>query len=207
MVQIVKSRSRNLFSIIDLRELKTDAGAMEEDQRQRQILSAARTLFFERGIRATTIAAISEAAGIAKPTLYSRYKDKDAIFHAVVASILDEFRELMDAEFSKPGSAEERLTAALVVKYSALFDMMQSPHVVQFMEDKVIYAGQAFAKLANDVAKRIEEIVSQEGYNNPSALTHLILSCVSGIHKNARTRDEVAYEIKTVVHALLTASK
>lgn len=178
-----------------------------EDQRQQKILSAARTLFFERGLRATTMAAISDAAGIAKPTLYSRYKDKDAVFHAVIASVLDELRALMDAEFSKSGSAEQRLTAALVAKYSAVFDMLQSPHLAQIMEDKVIYAGHAFEKLNNDVATRIEKMMSEAGYTNPSALTHLILSCALGIHKNARTRDEVAHELTTVVHALLSAAK
>jgi len=178
-----------------------------EDQRQKQILSAAKALFFERGLRATTMAAISDTAGIAKPTLYSRYKDKNAIFHAVVATILEELRALMDVELSKPGSAEERLTAALVVKYCAVFDMLQSPHVAQMMEDKVIYAGHAFEKLNNDIATRIEETISQAGYNNPSALTHLILSCAFGIHKNARTRDDVARDLTTVVHAILAASK
>ncbi|MEP3676150.1 TetR/AcrR family transcriptional regulator [Sulfitobacter sp.] len=176
-----------------------------KDQRQSQILNAAKTLFFERGLRATTMAAISETAGIAKPTLYSRYKDKNAVFQAMIASILDELWELMDAEFSKSGSVEARLAAALVAKYSVVFDMLQSPHVAQMMEDKVLYAGHAFEKLNTDVAKRIEGMVSEEGYTNPSELTHLILSCALGIHRNARTREDVAREITTVVYALLAS--
>ena len=178
-----------------------------DDQRQKQILTAARALFFERGLRATTMEAISEAAGIAKPTLYARYKDKNAVFQAVVVSILDELRALMDAEFSKPGSTEDRLTAALVAKYSAVFDMLQSPHAAQLMEDKVIYAGHAFQMLNTDVARRIESMTAEAGYNNPSTLTRLILSCASGIQKNARTRTDIAHDLKTVVHALLTTWK
>lgn len=177
------------------------------DQRQNQILNAARALFFERGLRATTMAAISETAGIAKPTLYSRYKDKNAIFQAVVASILDELRTLMDEEFSKSGSVEDRLTAALVAKYCVVFDMLQSPHVSQMMEDKVLYAGEAFEKLNADVAKRIEGMICEAGYANPSDLTHLILSCAFGIHRNARTRENVARDITILVHSLLTTSK
>ncbi|MDO6588800.1 hypothetical protein DS901_14605 [Loktanella sp. D2R18] len=177
------------------------------DQRQNQILSAAKTLFFERGLRATTMAAISDVAGIAKPTLYSRYKDKNAIFQAVIASILDELRALMDEKFSKSGSVEDRLTAALVAKYCVVFDMLQSPHVAQMMEDKVLYAGEAFEKLNTDVAKRIEGMLSEEGYTNPSELTHLILSCAFGIHRNALTRENVARDITTVVHSLLTTPK
>lgn len=176
-----------------------------EDSRQKQIISAAKALFFERGLRATTMAAISKAAGVAKPTLYSRYKDKNAVFQAVVASILDDLRALMDEEFSKTGSVEERLTAALVAKYCAVFDMLQSPHVAQMMEDKVLYAGHEFEKLNTDVATRIEGMIAKAGYNEPSELTHLILSCAFGIHRRADTREEVARDITTVVRALLTA--
>ncbi|MEO9823112.1 MAG: TetR/AcrR family transcriptional regulator [Yoonia sp.] len=178
-----------------------------KDERQNQILNAARALFFERGLRATTMAAISDAAGIAKPTLYSRYKEKNAVFQAVVASILDELRALMDEEFSKSGSVEGRLTAALVAKYCVVFDMLQSPHVAQMMEDKVLYAGEAFEKLNTDVARRIEGMMAEAGYTNPSDLTHLILSCAFGIHRNARTREDVARDITAVVHALLAVSK
>lgn len=177
------------------------------DQRQNQILNAARALFFERGLRATTMAAISETAGIAKPTLYSRYKDKNAVFQAVVASILDELRTMMDEEFSKSGSVEDRLTAALVAKYCVVFDMLQSPHVAQMMEDKVLYAGEAFEKLNTDVAKQIDGMICEAGYTNPSDLSHLILSCAFGIHRNARTRENVARDITAVVHSLLTTSK
>ncbi|MEP3347863.1 MAG: TetR/AcrR family transcriptional regulator [Litoreibacter sp.] len=191
---------------IDVSAPETDVGPMK-DQRQNQILSAAKTLFFERGLRATTMAAISEAAGIAKPTLYSRYKDKNAIFHAMIASILNDLWELMDAEFSKSGSIESRLTAALVAKYCAVFDMLQSPHVAQMMEDKVLYAGHAFEKLNTDVTKRIESMISEGGYTNPSELTHLILSCAFGIHRNAHTREDVARDITAVVYALLAAAK
>lgn len=177
------------------------------DQRQNQILSAAQTLFFERGLRATTMAAISETAGVAKPTLYSRYKDKNAVFQAVVASILDELRGLMDDEFAKSGSVEDRLAAALVAKYCVVFDMLQSPHVAQMMEDRVLYAGEAFEKLNADVAKRIEGMISEAGYTNPSDLTHLILSCAFGIHRNGLTRENVARDITAVVHSLLKTQK
>ncbi len=192
--------------MIDADTAKNDVDVMD-DQRQKQILKAARTLFFERGLRATTMEAISETAGIAKPTLYNRYKDKNAVFQSVVVTILDELRALMDAELSKPGNIEDRLTAALIAKYCGVFDMLQSPHAAQMMEDKVIYAGHAFEKLSNDIAIRIEGMATEAGYNNPSALTRVILSCAAGIHKNARTRDDVAQDLKTIVHALLATSK
>jgi AcrR family transcriptional regulator len=174
-----------------------------EDKRQNQILNAAKTLFFEHGLRATTMAAICDAAGVAKPTLYSRYKDKNAVFQAVVEGILDELRALMEDEFSKSGPIEERLAAALSAKYCAVFDMLQSPHVAKMMDDKILYAGQAFEKLNTDVSTQIESMLAQEGYTEPGALTHLILSCAAGIHKNAATREDVARDIGAVVYALL----
>ncbi len=53
--------------------------------KDRAILMAARALLFARGPRALTMEAVARAAGVSKPTLYSRYAGRRELLLAVVA--------------------------------------------------------------------------------------------------------------------------
>jgi AcrR family transcriptional regulator len=48
------------------------------------IVEVATRLFIERGFDATSIDAVAEAAGVSKPTVYARYRDKRELFEAVL---------------------------------------------------------------------------------------------------------------------------
>jgi TetR/AcrR family transcriptional repressor of mexJK operon len=56
----------------------------EAARREARIVEAAMQLFIERGFDATSIDAVAEAAGVSKPTLYARYRDKRELFEAVL---------------------------------------------------------------------------------------------------------------------------
>ena len=55
------------------------------ERRRHEILAAARTLFFEKGYRGTTIRQIAEAAGYSKRTVYLDYPSKDELFLTLCA--------------------------------------------------------------------------------------------------------------------------
>jgi TetR/AcrR family transcriptional repressor of mexJK operon len=63
----------------------------EAARREARIVEVATQLFIERGFDATSIDAVAEAAGVSKPTLYSRYQDKRALFEAVLQDRLREW--------------------------------------------------------------------------------------------------------------------
>lgn len=63
----------------------------EAARREARIVEVATRLFIERGFDGTSIDAVAEAAGISKPTLYSRYQDKRALFEAVLQDRLREW--------------------------------------------------------------------------------------------------------------------
>lgn len=56
----------------------------EAEARDVRLLDVATRLFMERGFDATSIDAVAEAAGISKPTVYARYRDKRDLFAAVL---------------------------------------------------------------------------------------------------------------------------
>lgn len=61
------------------RPTRKDAEAIDA-----RILSAAATLFIERGVDGTSLEAVAAAAAVSKPTLYARYADKTQLFTAVI---------------------------------------------------------------------------------------------------------------------------
>jgi TetR/AcrR family transcriptional repressor of mexJK operon len=56
----------------------------EAEARDARLLDVATKLFMERGFDGTSIDAVAEAAGVSKPTVYARYRDKRDLFAAVL---------------------------------------------------------------------------------------------------------------------------
>ncbi len=60
------------------------------DSRQRQIVDAARGLFFSRGYDAVSIQEIIDAVGIAKGTFYHHFASKEELLERLVDDVSDE---------------------------------------------------------------------------------------------------------------------
>ncbi|MDH7794034.1 MULTISPECIES: TetR/AcrR family transcriptional regulator [unclassified Beijerinckia] len=56
----------------------------EAVRRDARLLEVAATMFMERGFEGTSIDAVAEKAGVGKPTIYARYRDKAELFTAVM---------------------------------------------------------------------------------------------------------------------------
>ncbi len=56
----------------------------EAVRRDVRLLDVATNLFMERGFDCTSIDAVAETAGVSKPTVYARYRDKRDLFAAVL---------------------------------------------------------------------------------------------------------------------------
>jgi AcrR family transcriptional regulator len=82
------------------------ARAKSEDKRN-AILSAATTVFAERGLGAAT-AAISHAAGVAEGTLFTYFKTKDELVNALYREIKLELADAMMSDFPRRASVRDR---------------------------------------------------------------------------------------------------
>ena len=104
----------------------TQAQALQRDAR---IVTVAAHLFMEHGFDGTSIDAVAQAAGVSKPTLYARYRDKRALFMAVVEERIREWlvplstAAEVQALQAEPGDAE----AVLDGLSRALLAHTQSP--------------------------------------------------------------------------------
>lgn len=74
-----------------------------------RILTTALDLFATKGYDATAVREICEAAGITKPTLYHFFGSKDGVLQALVRTGFQQYRAIVDAAMSSPGSFKERV--------------------------------------------------------------------------------------------------
>jgi TetR/AcrR family transcriptional regulator, mexJK operon transcriptional repressor len=87
----------------------------EAVRRDARLLEVATTLFMERGFDGTTIDAVAETAGVSKPTVYARYRDKRDLFAAVLRGRIRDWLAPLSAAAeaqateSNPKSAETTL--------------------------------------------------------------------------------------------------
>lgn len=101
----------------------------EAAKRDARLVEIATALFMERGFDATTIDAVAEAASVGKATLYARYRDKSALFAAVVQRKVDRWVEVSASDIPKPGEkvadvllgmARRMVAATLVPEFIAI---------------------------------------------------------------------------------------
>lgn len=59
-------------------------GRPRDAAKDEAILTAAGSLFLERGFETVSLDTVAQAAGVSKATIYARYADKDALFAAVL---------------------------------------------------------------------------------------------------------------------------
>jgi AcrR family transcriptional regulator len=67
---------------------------MSRAPRRSDLLSAARTIFAERGYHETTVEDITRAAGVAKGTFYLYFTEKREIFLAIIGELLDTIKAI-----------------------------------------------------------------------------------------------------------------
>lgn len=79
------------------------------DIRQQEIIDATLALAAEQGVGRITTQAIADRVGIAQPTVFRHFKNRDAILEAVVARLAENLFELLDELAAEALPADERL--------------------------------------------------------------------------------------------------
>lgn len=101
-------------------ESRTKKDVLQEF-RKSELLSAARTVFSEKGFHAATIDDIARVAGVAKGTVYLYFKSKNEIYLGALRDGIELLNQEMRNEASVPGTAADRLRRLLTAKI-AFFD-------------------------------------------------------------------------------------
>lgn len=157
-------------------------------EKRRRIVDAARFLVLRNGLRGTTMEAIAREAGIAKPTLYAQFPDKDAVFAGIVDTMMDDLLAAYDSGMAGSGDISERVGAALAGQYAVLARTLAgSPHASELMSEHK-RVGPKFREKDLRAETEIAAELRAAGANEPEALTRIIVAAAYGIA--LKTSDE-----------------
>jgi AcrR family transcriptional regulator len=173
-------------------------------ERRRRILDAGRHLVLRQGLRATTMEAIAREAGVAKPTLYTYFPDKDAVFHGIVAELMAAVRKGVDAALQAEGDVVARVGAALAAKYKTVARLLEgSPHADELYGEHERSIAPAFRALEREIETAIAEALAVAGIERPRQLTQLLLAGAYGIGRKATSPSEIGPAIRLLTERLL----
>ena len=120
-----------------------------------RILKKALRLFSSSGYHATSVREICQAAGITKPTLYHFFGSKEGVYRALVDGALEDFKERLSMELSRPGTAEERLKRMARLYFEGGH---RNPDLMRFIFG-VIHNNQRNSAPPTDFARFYQEVV------------------------------------------------
>lgn len=176
---------------------------MQQSAKRTRILDTAQMLFLLQGLRGTSMEAIAEQAGVAKPTLYKYFADKLAVFDALVDRIIVDIRNAVSAALAGPGGAPERVAAALSAKHKIIFRLLEnSPHAEELYFAPKAGNPAALEALDDWVLEQTAAAYAAEGRSDAQALARLVMAAADGISRHAKHAAEVGPAVRIAVARL-----
>ena len=126
--------------------------ALDYEDRQRQILQAAATLFAERGYGDTLLEDIAEACGIGKSSLYHYHRSKHAILHGLIAWKIEDLAWKVEAAVEQAHGARAKLQALVAVLIN---DYIRAPHEVTVLLTQTRHLNKAALRSTIAIQSRI----------------------------------------------------
>ncbi|MFC7491333.1 MULTISPECIES: TetR/AcrR family transcriptional regulator [unclassified Knoellia] len=140
------------------------APRMKREERERQLLDVAESVFAQHGYQDTTMEAIAAAAGITKPVIYDHFGSKENLLVAVVARAREDLLSSTAAALDAlpPHSPVEAHFRAGVRAFMQFFEARRGSFRVYMQESAVaVVAGQDIESLrqaqARDIAERFSD--------------------------------------------------
>ncbi|HEX2571713.1 MAG TPA: TetR/AcrR family transcriptional regulator [Polyangia bacterium] len=181
-----------------------------DPRKREQILQAATTLFSRYGYRHTSIELLAQEAGVAKPTLYAHFTDKDDIFRAVCRHVLEGILTRAAEALSRKGNLQERLSAALGAKFVALFELVhRSPHATELLDSQSRLCADIVTSYDRRYRQQLEQALEAalpRTWTGPSlkGVVDLLLCAGHGAGYKVETAEAYQRNLRQLVRLLLT---
>jgi AcrR family transcriptional regulator len=185
---------------------RAETRRLPADVRREQILDAAERVLLERGLAATTVADVADAAGIAKGTVYLQFASKNDVIAALRARYLERFV----AAF---GSATRDRTATKRMRHitQALYDFSVEHHELHHLlfHESGFSEADAFASARRAITEVIREGKANDEFtvDNVAATAAFILHGLHGLlveslHDGTPRKQALRYADALVLRAL-----
>lgn len=185
--------------VADLSQAPNDRVA----EKRRRILDAARLLMLREGLRGTTMEAIAREAGMAKPTLYAQFADKEAVFTGILDELSDALVAGFDAGMAGPGSVAQRIGAAMAGKYGAIAHVIEGSPFAEELYATHSRVSTRFRALDTRMNEEIIAALKQAGVAEPTELNRLIQAASYGVARKMIDEASVRAAIPVLVERLV----
>lgn len=165
-----------------------------------RVLQAALTLFGRHGLQRTSMADVAAEAGIARATLYLRFRDKRALFEASADWLVAHALSLAEAAWQPEAPFAENLEATILAKDLPLYRVLHaSPHGAALLAaDSELtreHAQRLDAGFAALLERRAHEVSGQgadlAAFGGPEGFGAFVATAAAGLKHETHT--EAAY--------------
>jgi AcrR family transcriptional regulator len=184
----------------DVTETSLDRAA----EKRRRILDAARLLFVREGLRGTTMEALARAAGVAKPTLYGYFSDKDAVFTALLDDLSEALTAAFEAGMAGQGTVAERIGAALAGKYGTIVAVVETSPFAEELYSAHSRVSARFRALDVQMNDAILSALREAGVREPTELNRLLQAAAYGVARKLVDEVSVRAALQVLAERLIT---
>jgi AcrR family transcriptional regulator len=135
----------------------------ERLRHRREILAVAKDVFSQKGFDQTTMAEIAERAEFAVGTLYRFFKDKEALYDAIILDVIQQAEQALCAALATPGDEVERLGRFIEVKVHLFFEHVATArfyfaHAVGARLSLQMTAENKIRRLCDKISAHVEDV-------------------------------------------------
>lgn len=143
----------------------------QENARLKRVIRGAEELFKRVGFRAVTMELVAREANVAKATLYSHFRNKDALYLAVCARMARLLLRAVKEALAQPGAPlDARLSRSVIAKHAAVFALVRgSAHAAELFSYKDVLAGEIFAELDAAIVTALADAMAADEQLAPTA--------------------------------------
>jgi len=177
--------------IAERREREKD---LQQKMRRKQILDAAKRLFYEKGFSAATIEDIAQEAELSPAAIYLYFKNKDDLYASLNLQLLEYLAERLEGLYAEEGlNAEEKLEALKDLLYDVfnfdplilinLFHLQASDGLKNLSPDRTGQLNELAAKCLRSLGKIFEQGIAEGRFvkHNTIALGDIIWTIFTGV--------------------------
>jgi len=178
---------------LGISERKEREKNLQQKMRRKQILDAAKRLFYEKGFSAATIEDIAQEAELSPAAIYLYFKNKDDLYASLNLQLLEYLAERLEGLYAEEGvNAEEKLEALKDLLYDVfnfdplilinLFHLQASDGLKNLSSNRTGQLNELAAKCLRSLAKIFEQGIAEGRFNkhNPIALGDIIWTIFTG---------------------------
>ncbi|MEH6552142.1 MAG: TetR/AcrR family transcriptional regulator [Pseudomonadales bacterium] len=132
-----------------------------------RVLDAAEDLFAAKGFEATSMGEVAEAVGIKAPSLYNHFRNKEALYEAVLDRLIEKFKRPMTELVGL-----EQVSAEQVLAWQRhMIDAhVENPNLARLMQYAALSGGPGVKKLIDELIRPLiaEPVKQITGIDSPS---------------------------------------